>query len=460
MSFEEAIGRLTAFEERIKSQDTIEANDQDKLLMASSNNKTYGKWRGKDFNKEGKESMKWKNNPNARRASTSQRTKDKSKLRCYECDKSRRSVCDYGGEHWAKTQSSQLLGIVCVYAMFIISNERTLNSNYLKIRAVNLEGWLVTEGWMKPSLFDTIPNNNLLDGAALQFKSMTSGRYPSAEHGGGSIIVANRNSAKIWETFKDFDEMREKPMIREEEVTESKVEEISGIEETNNKEKGMDGLEDGRNECLEKDRNHDDEIANPRTETVNDRTKEGRFGLKDIVIDVEGICYFKFRHEEVMNYVIDQAYGLLSNIPLEAWNVKGSITIASRLWRPIKMDKMTAMMCKDRSGRLVFARVLVEINAKKECIDNIEINYVDDLKNVKKTKWVKAEYSWKPDRCNNCCVFGHYSQHCKLKPRAVEVPKGAVKQNNQADKEGFVKVSSRKNVGGQRDIGNKGIPKG
>nr|GEY58498.1 zinc finger, CCHC-type [Tanacetum cinerariifolium] len=87
MSFEEAIGRLTIYEERIKSQDTLEENDQDKLLMASSNSKSYGKWRGKDFNKEGKESMKWKNNPNACRASTSQGTKDKSKLRCYECGK-------------------------------------------------------------------------------------------------------------------------------------------------------------------------------------------------------------------------------------------------------------------------------------------------------------------------------------------------------------------------------------
>ncbi|GJR60228.1 hypothetical protein Tco_1502390 [Tanacetum coccineum] len=58
MSFEEAVGRLTAYEERIKSQDTLEANDQDKLLMASSNNKSYGKWRGRDFNKEkGKHEM-------------------------------------------------------------------------------------------------------------------------------------------------------------------------------------------------------------------------------------------------------------------------------------------------------------------------------------------------------------------------------------------------------------------
>nr|GEU88564.1 zinc finger, CCHC-type [Tanacetum cinerariifolium] len=46
MSFEEAVGRLTPYKERIKSQDTLEANDQDKLLMASSNNKSYGKWRG------------------------------------------------------------------------------------------------------------------------------------------------------------------------------------------------------------------------------------------------------------------------------------------------------------------------------------------------------------------------------------------------------------------------------
>nr|GEY13085.1 zinc finger, CCHC-type [Tanacetum cinerariifolium] len=95
MSFEEAIGRLTAYKKRIKRQDTLEANGQDKLLMASSNNKTYGKWRGKDFNKEGKESMKWKNNPNARRASTNQGTKDKSKLRCYECGEHEHFATEY-----------------------------------------------------------------------------------------------------------------------------------------------------------------------------------------------------------------------------------------------------------------------------------------------------------------------------------------------------------------------------
>lgn len=31
-----------------------------------------------------------------------------------------------------------------------------------KVKAVNLGGWLVTEGWMKPSLFDGISNKDLL----------------------------------------------------------------------------------------------------------------------------------------------------------------------------------------------------------------------------------------------------------------------------------------------------------
>ncbi|KAF8023511.1 hypothetical protein BT93_F0884 [Corymbia citriodora subsp. variegata] len=60
-----------------------------------------------------------------------------------------------------------------------------------KIRAVNLGGWLVTEGWIKPSLFDAIPNKDFLDGTGLHFKSMTVGKYLCAEFGGGSRVVAN-----------------------------------------------------------------------------------------------------------------------------------------------------------------------------------------------------------------------------------------------------------------------------
>ncbi|KAL9234246.1 hypothetical protein vseg_009134 [Gypsophila vaccaria] len=81
------------------------------------------------------------------------------------------------------------------------SSRGTRNSEF-KVRAANLGNWLAVEGWMKTSLFAPIPNFDLLDGAQVHLKSTYTGKYLCAEHGGGSILVANRNPASIWETFK------------------------------------------------------------------------------------------------------------------------------------------------------------------------------------------------------------------------------------------------------------------
>ncbi|EFJ11085.1 hypothetical protein SELMODRAFT_24801, partial [Selaginella moellendorffii] len=71
------------------------------------------------------------------------------------------------------------------------------------IRAVNLGGWLVIEGWMTMSLFDKIPeNNDLLDGTQIQLKSLKLGKYVSAENSGGGKMVVNRQNPSSWETFK------------------------------------------------------------------------------------------------------------------------------------------------------------------------------------------------------------------------------------------------------------------
>nr|BAJ97814.1 predicted protein [Hordeum vulgare subsp. vulgare] len=72
----------------------------------------------------------------------------------------------------------------------------------LPVRAVNLGGWLVTEGWIQPSLFEGIPNKDLLDGTQLQFRSVKLNKYVAAENGGGAVLVANRPQASGWETFK------------------------------------------------------------------------------------------------------------------------------------------------------------------------------------------------------------------------------------------------------------------
>ncbi|KAJ6681756.1 CELLULASE CONTAINING PROTEIN EXPRESSED [Salix koriyanagi] len=100
----------------------------------------------------------------------------------------------------AMYSTRQILTTCVVVALsFYLSHGRENPS--FKIKAVNLGGWLVTEGWIKPSLFDGITNKDFLDGTGLQFKSVTVGKYLCAEAGGGNIIVANRTSASGWETF-------------------------------------------------------------------------------------------------------------------------------------------------------------------------------------------------------------------------------------------------------------------
>ncbi|XAR62182.1 Glucan 1,3-beta-glucosidase [Bertholletia excelsa] len=91
---------------------------------------------------------------------------------------------------------------ICMVLGFMIPLSHGRDSPNFKIKAVNLGGWLVTEGWIKPSLFDGIPNKDFLDGTELQFKSVTVKKYLCAESGGGSILVANRSAASGWETFK------------------------------------------------------------------------------------------------------------------------------------------------------------------------------------------------------------------------------------------------------------------
>ncbi|KAM3272070.1 hypothetical protein ACQJBY_042330 [Aegilops geniculata] len=45
---------------------------------------------------------------------------------------------------------------------FLSRSSAAMAAPRLPVRAVNLGGWLVTEGWILPSLFDGIPNNDLL----------------------------------------------------------------------------------------------------------------------------------------------------------------------------------------------------------------------------------------------------------------------------------------------------------
>ncbi|XP_062190949.1 probable glucan 1,3-beta-glucosidase A isoform X2 [Phragmites australis] len=91
--------------------------------------------------------------------------------------------------------------IVGVLSAFQISHSST-DDDFSKVRAVNLGGWLVVEGWIKPSLFDGIPNRDMLDGTQVQLKSVGLQKYVSAGSGGGGSVTVNQDVASSWETFK------------------------------------------------------------------------------------------------------------------------------------------------------------------------------------------------------------------------------------------------------------------
>lgn len=82
------------------------------------------------------------------------------------------------------------------------SEVRRLTIGTQKYHSVALGGWLVIEGWIKPSLFDGIPDNDLLDGTQIQLKSMKLGTYIVAENGGGQKVAVNRTNPLKWETFR------------------------------------------------------------------------------------------------------------------------------------------------------------------------------------------------------------------------------------------------------------------
>ncbi|CDP20281.1 unnamed protein product [Coffea canephora] len=97
-------------------------------------------------------------------------------------------------------EMKKLVAISCLSWLFLVSCSAVAGQD-VPFKAANLGGWLVAEGWMTPDLFDGIPNKDLLDGTQVQLKSTMLNKYLTAENGGGSNLVANRDSASGWETF-------------------------------------------------------------------------------------------------------------------------------------------------------------------------------------------------------------------------------------------------------------------
>ncbi|GKC42552.1 zinc knuckle CX2CX4HX4C containing protein [Tanacetum coccineum] len=135
------------------------------------------------------------------------------------------------------------------------------------------------------------------------------------------------------------------------------------------------------------------------------------------------------RTEEGLNYVLENRPWLVEGKPLfvHKWEAgmdmeklePGISRIASRVGNPIIMDRITTSMCKKGYGRAIYARVLIEVDASKELVENVEVCY----KSLGKSLNLRVEYTWKPPLCTNCRVFGHEFKGCKNRELTEEEKK-------------------------------------
>nr|GFB76484.1 hypothetical protein [Tanacetum cinerariifolium] len=196
-------------------------------------------------------------------------------------------------------------------------------------------------------------------------------------------------------------------------------------------EKKNSGTEKGKTK-VNNDKNFEEEFPPLRTQDKQNSNKEkavpmlnyhlrrmwARFGFKEIIDNGNGKWLFKFTREDGPNEVASKSPWL--NMPMEAWTNIGISAMASCLGKPKIMDGMTSYVCRSGLGRTEYARVLVEIEAKKGLKEEMELQYRDKDQVVKGTQKIKVEYDWQPPVCSHCNVFGHSYEKCSKRTKSIE----------------------------------------
>ncbi|PWA90551.1 zinc knuckle CX2CX4HX4C [Artemisia annua] len=106
-----------------------------------------------------------------------------------------------------------------------------------------------------------------------------------------------------------------------------------------------------------------------------------------------------------------------------------------------KLIKAPVRRNEQAYGRASFARVLIEVDADKELVDNVEVCYASLGRSMK----LKVEYAWKPPQCLLCTVFGHDQKVCSKREISVEERVDVAKVNN----DNYVKLNNSN--GGDRE---------
>ncbi|KAL7586017.1 hypothetical protein Lser_V15G46367 [Lactuca serriola] len=226
-----------------------------------------------------------------------------------------------------------------------------------------------------------------------------------------------------------------------------------------------------------------------------------KHGLEEVMVNDEGIYFFRFSTEQGMNSVLEGGVWMIFdsalvvrrwttgvssakdqhdkvpvwvkiyNVPLEYWNGTGLSHIAWEIGKPLDVDAHTAKMCQEHWGRPAFMRILIEMSAAKEWLKEVQVYSSDLTTGERILSRCKIEYAWNPSKCSHCKVYGHKDNTCGIL-LAKEVKDIANSESENQNKEGTkidlmeVLIASTKKVEEDKDgfqtvvKRNKGINSG
>ncbi|GJZ52368.1 RNA-directed DNA polymerase, eukaryota, reverse transcriptase zinc-binding domain protein [Tanacetum coccineum] len=124
---------------------------------------------------------------------------------------------------------------------------------------------------------------------------------------------------------------------------------------------------------------------------------------------------------------------------------------------------MTKERWLKKSGKLDFARVLVEINAEEDLPHFLEISYPPFGNRPARIGKLEVKYQWNPPLCTHCKSFGHCITACKVRPMTqneiavINVNRSINVGNSVEDIEddGFVRVGKKNRPLNVQSVSNK-----
>ncbi|KAF6140716.1 hypothetical protein GIB67_035143 [Kingdonia uniflora] len=90
------------------------------------------------------------------------------------------------------------------------------------------------------------------------------------------------------------------------------------------------------------------------------------------------------------------------NLPKHYWSSKALSYIASAIGKPLCLDNAT-----EHQARMSFAKVCIEVTPDHTLPASILVDKGDGVLTE-----ISIEYPWKPPCCEECNVFGHYTNRC------------------------------------------------